>query len=229
MTLLFHRPGEMKFTLSNAVWFGVTLVSAGLALISYRYVAQKGFVPPTVAQNRFFHPWLMFHAGGAGTALLLGPFQFLPAWRRRWPKAHRWTGRAYLVSCLVGGVSGLVLAAGASTGPIAQTGFAVVCVLWIYGTGQAWRAALSRSWAEHRRWMIRSFALTFAAVTLRVDLQIASALGFSLLNSYRAIAWLSWVPNAVWAEFYVRRGEVPRSKADAPTHLSGLPIAAHKP
>ena len=201
----------MKLTPFNVVWSGVALVSSALTLLSYRYVAHKGFVPPTVAQNRFFHPWIMIHAGGAGTALLLGPFQFLPAWRKRWPQAHRWTGRAYIASCAVGGVSGLVLAAGASTGIIAQTGFAAVGVLWIYVTGQAWRAALSRSWPEHRRWMIRSFALTFAAVTLRLDLQIASALGFSLLNSYRAIAWLSWVPNAVSAEFYIRIGAAPES------------------
>ena len=37
----------------------------------------------------------------------------------------------------------------------------------------AWSAAMRRDFISHERWMIRSFALTFAAVTLRLQLPIA--------------------------------------------------------
>lgn len=79
---------------------------------------------------------------------------------------HRWTGRVYVVGRLVGGASGLVLAAGTLAGALAQTGFSAVSVLWIYVTAQGWSTARAGRFPEHRRWMILSFALTFAAVTL---------------------------------------------------------------
>ena len=185
-------------------WPTAILLSVGVALVSYRYVARVGPVPPNIARNRFLHPWIMIHAGAAATALLLGPLQFLPAVRRRWPRAHRWTGRAYVAGCLAGGVSALVLAAGVSTGAVAGAGFASLGVLWIGVTLQGWRTARARLWAQHRRWMIRSIALTGAAVTLRIYLPVSAALQVDFVVAYRIIAWLAWVPNAVFAEWYLR-------------------------
>jgi hypothetical protein len=52
-----------------------TLISAGLALISYRYLWQDGPIPPVIEGNRFLVPWLVIHVVGAATALLVGPAQ----------------------------------------------------------------------------------------------------------------------------------------------------------
>jgi len=185
--------------------YGAVLLSVGVALVSYRYVARLGPIPPNVTQNRFLLPWIILHAGAAATALLCGAIQVLSLqWRHR-PRVHRWLGRAYVAGCLVGAGSGLVLAAGVSTGPVAQAGFTALGVLWIVATALGWRSARARRWDEHRRWMIRSFALTFAAVTLRLYIPIAFALGLDFNVSYPAIAWLAWVPNAILAEFYLGR------------------------
>jgi len=120
-----------------------------------------------------------------------------------------------VVGCLLGGASGLVLAAGVSTGPAAQAGFATLGVLWIYVTLQGWSHARARRWTEHERWMVRSLALTFAAVTLRLYIPIALALGLEFNSAYRAIAWLAWVPNAIAAEVYLLRRRMP-SKPERP-------------
>jgi hypothetical protein len=61
---------------------------------------------------------------------------------------------------------------------------------------------MQRRLVEHRRWMIRSWALTLAAVTLRLYML---APGMSSLDAYRAISFLCWVPNLVVAELYLRR------------------------
>jgi len=54
--------------------------------------------------------------------------------------------------------------------------------------------------------MIRSYSLTFAAVTLRIYLPLAFASGIPFEIAYPAIAWLCWVPNAIVAEWmFVRR------------------------
>jgi len=58
--------------------------------------------------------------------------------------------------------------------------------------------------------MIRSFALTLAAVTLRIYLPIGIMLTHGDLNTpYRAIAWLCWVPNILVAELYLRSRRSP--------------------
>jgi hypothetical protein len=55
--------------------------------------------------------------------------------------------------------------------------------------------------------MIRNFALAFAAVMLRLYLPMAFAAGADFEESYRAIAWLCWVPNVLVAEWLVKRSE----------------------
>jgi len=200
-------------------WVLAAVLSAGVAIFSYRYLPRIGPLAPGVVQNLFARPWLDIHVVGAATALLLGPLQFLPRLRARRRTLHRWLGRTYVTGCLIGGVGGLMMAFGTTAGPIAGAGFGCLAVIWLVSTGQAWRLAMARRFDEHRAWMIRSFALTFAAVTLRLYLPIFPLLGLSFIDGYRADSWLAWVPNLIMAELYLRgmlTGR-PRSGAGAPS------------
>ena len=149
-------------------------------------------------------PWLFIHVAGSVSALVLGSLQFLPSLRRGGGPPHRWIGRAYLLGCLIGGTGGLILAPGSSAGPIATAGFGSLGVLWIAVNLLGWRAALQGRLVEHRRWMIRSWALTLAAVTLRLYLPLVLVLDLPFLPWYRAIAFLAWAPNLVAAELWLR-------------------------
>jgi Predicted membrane protein (DUF2306) len=199
-------PSRTRLTLRSAIiWSIGAFLCTSIALFSYRYLLQIGAVSPLIAANLHRYPWLIIHAAGAATALLLGPAQFLPALRARYRRVHRWIGRTYAVGCLVGGAAGVMLAIGTSAGPIATAGFSLLAVLWIVSTALAWRYALKRNFVEHRRWMIRSFALTFAAVTLRVYLPISLAMHVPFEQAYRAISFLCWIPNLALAELYLAR------------------------
>jgi Predicted membrane protein (DUF2306) len=181
------------------------LLCAGLAVFSYRYLLQVGMVPPVIAGNLFVKPWLMVHVAGAATALLIGPLQFLSRLRARFPTLHRWIGRTYAASCMIGGAAGFVLALGASTGPISMIGFGSLAIFWIVTTVLAWRRAMQGRFIEHRAWMMRSFALTFAAVTLRLYLPLSMLLlHVHFVDAYRAISFLCWVPNLLIVELYLR-------------------------
>lgn len=184
---------------------GIGLLSAGVALVSFRYLLGKGPVPDNIAANRFVDPWIVVHATSAATTLLLGPIQFLRGVRQRWPALHRLTGRLYVLGCLSAGVSALVLAAGLSAGAIAALGFGALGTAWMVTTGIAVRHVLAGDIASHERWMVRSFALTFSAVTLRLYLPLSIGLGIDFLPAYRAIAWACWVPNLLIAEWYLGR------------------------
>ncbi len=190
----------------TVAWVGMTILSVGIAIFSYRYLFAAGPMPPVIASNSRFGPWIVIHAAGAATALLVGPVQFLSALRQNKPFLHRILGRIYVAGCLIGGVSALVLATGVSTGPVTGIGFGTLGVAWLLTTGVALRAVLSGRIASHRRWMVRSFALTLAAVTLRIYLPLSDVLGIGFAASYPVIAWLCWVPNMALAEWYLRSG-----------------------
>ena len=72
---------------------------------------------------------------------------------------------------------------------------------------------MARRFDEHRAWMIRSFALTFAAVTLRIYLPLIPLTDMPFIEGYRAISFLCWVPNLVIAELYIRATAMRRMSA----------------
>lgn len=204
----------MNTKLSKGLWGLAAVLSVGVALFSYRFVLGMGPASPEILGNLFARPWLAVHAGGAATALLIGGFQFLPAIRRRKP-VHRWLGRIYATGCIVGGLAGLRLAFGTTAGTFAGLGFGLLALCWLYATTQAWRFARERRFDEHRRWMMRSFAMTFAAVTLRLYLPIAPMLGYDFMVGYRLTAWASWIPNLILVELYLRRRMTRRASVAA--------------
>lgn len=188
---------------SRILWTLGGILSLAIAAYSARYLLHPPRTPAEALGNPLGAPWLVVHVGGAVTALVLGSLQFLPGLRR--VGAHRWIGRTYVLGCLVGGVAGLVLASASSAGLIASAGFGSLAVIWIAVNILGWRAAMERRFDQHRRWMIRSWALTLAAVTLRIYLPLVGVLDLPFLPWYRAIAFLCWVPNLIVAELWLRR------------------------
>jgi uncharacterized membrane protein len=199
----------------------VFLLAVGVAILSYRYLFNLGPIPPNIAANRFRTMWLIVHAGFASTALLTGAIQFNSKLRRRWPTFHRRTGRIYGSSCLIGASAGLILAMGSNAGPIASAGFGSLAVAWFYSTWLGWQRARTGQFASHRRWMIRSWALTLSAVTLRAYLPLSEMSGLPELPAYRAISFLCWIPNILVAELLLRR-----EAANAQRRLPALPLLA---
>lgn len=145
------------------------------------------------------------HIFASALALLIGPLQFIAPLRRAWPRLHRWLGRLYLgVAVAVGGLAGLYMSVFASGGLVGKLGFACLALAWLYTGARAYLAARELNFAAHRRWMIRNFALSFAAVTLRLYLPGALWLQLPGTPAYAAIAWLCWVPNLLVAEWLAR-------------------------
>jgi uncharacterized membrane protein len=192
------------------------LLAVGIGLLSLRYVLPH--VPmgaPNVLANLFARPTLAIHAGAAAIALIIGPFQFIRTRSGRRPAWHRVSGPVYVAACLIAAPAGLVLAVGSSAGPIAGVGFALLAVIWFYINLRGLNAVLRGRYAEHGRWMIRSYALTFAAVTLRIYLPIGAMAFGDFMTFYRIDAWLSWVPNLVLVEAWLRTRR-PRLTTSAP-------------
>jgi uncharacterized membrane protein len=146
-------------------------------------------------------PWAVYaHLGASALALATGPFQFNTTLRARFPQVHRVMGRVYVASVLVGGIAGFRLALASQGGVVAHVGFGLLAVLWVTSVVIALQLIRAGREREHRRWMVRNFSLTFAAVMLRIYLPVSGAAGIPFAVAYPAIAWLCWVPNLVLAE-----------------------------
>jgi hypothetical protein len=139
----------------------------------------------------------------APIALFLGPFQFSTGLRARYPQAHRWSGRVYVTACTAAGIAGLAASPYASGGPVAGLGFGILAVLWVGTTLGAWRAAVQRRFALHRLLMRFSYAMTFGAVTLRLQIPFGFALGYPSYATMSVwLAYTSWIPNVVVVAIY---------------------------
>ena len=157
---------------------------------------------------------LVTHIITAMLAILIGPFQFLPGLRKgRRLKIHRWLGRAYLLSVLFGGISGLYMAQFAYGGMITELGFGTLACLWLYTGYRAYRDIRNKNIEGHREWMIRNYALTLAGLMLRVWVPLSIPTGIDFAMAYRFIGWLCWVPNLFIAEWIVRRTRPARRRA----------------
>ena len=148
------------------------------------------------------------HLAGAAVALVVGPLQHNSRLRGHFLNMHRWTGRVYVLAVLFGGVAALRLATVAQGGLPAHVGFGLLAVLWLLATGQAYRYIRVGDQDAHRRWMTRSYALTFAAVTLRIYLPLSQIVGIPFEPAYQTISWLCWVPNLILAEWVILRRNV---------------------
>lgn len=182
-----------------------------LVLLSAPFAAYGLAFSFSPALNPDFHgrlmsmPWYASaHFLGGGVALLIGGFQFSTWLRCSHPPLHRWIGRTYLGAVLIGGIGGFGIAAIAHGGPPAQTGFTLLAALWLYSGARAYGAIRAADVEAHRRWMVRNFALTFGAVTLRIELGLFTGLfGWSFDHAYVTVAWLAWVGNLVVAEWWL--------------------------
>jgi uncharacterized membrane protein len=147
------------------------------------------------------------HFFGAGLALLLAPLQVASWLRRRWPRLHRLGGWLYVSAVLIGALSALLLAPRTQGGWINGASFLLLAPLWGLATGLALLAVIRGDIAAHRRWMLRSVAMTFAAVSLRLYLLLGLAgFGWSFASSYTFATWLCWPLNLALMELWLRRG-----------------------
>ena len=204
-------PNELALPVTRTPrwWWAVAVLAGLIALYGLAYVVVgPPMYPPNLAESFRARPWGIYpHAFFGVLALATGAAQFHPGLLVRRRALHRALGTVYVASCLLLGVAGLYMSAYAAAGAVARVGFGLLAALLLVSTAVAYRAARRRDIRTHRAWMLRSYALIFAAVTLRVELPLLIiAHGGAFDPAYRIVAWLCWVPNLAWAEWRVRRG-----------------------
>ncbi len=154
--------------------------------------------------NLFFYS----HITASFIVLVTGPAQFLPVILRRYPRFHRVSGYLYIAGILlVAAPSGAGLSLYANGGLPAKTGFFLQSVVWFLITLKAWIEIRKRKWESHIIWMIRSYALTLAAMSLRTESYLMKFFFHTRPHeTYLTVVWTSWVGNLLIAEMLIVSG-----------------------
>jgi uncharacterized membrane protein len=212
----------------GALWLLFALLSAAIATYAFRYLyAEINLHNPFHLAFALAGNAVPLHFFGAGLALLLAPVQVLSAVRIRWPRLHRLLGWLYVLAVLQSGLAGLWLAPNAQGGWPTGLAFSLLAISWLVSTGLAVAYAVGRRYEQHRRWMLRSVALTFAAVTLRLYLVFGLAvLRVDFDIAYLAAAWLCWTLNLFAMEAYLRWRPLARPLRVPDTRSASQPSGA---
>ncbi|MEZ4953964.1 MAG: DUF2306 domain-containing protein [Saprospiraceae bacterium] len=183
--------------------FGVSIVS--MRYWSFETIDILTMKTPEVLTNKIYQASFYSHVIFGPVALITGPFQFLPKLRIKYLFAHRIIGKIYVVACLLSGVAGLAAAQWTLGGPLTKLGFSLLAVYWLFTTTKAFLTIRKKEVLAHKQWMIRSYALTLSAVTLRMYLPLLQGgFGLTFLASYQIVGWLCWMPNLLVAEWWIR-------------------------
>ena len=187
------RPAHRRVSVDRVVWWTAVLALAGS--FAWRY-ALRYFHYDAASYGSFFWPrarWVLPHVIAGMAALFLGPLQFWSAFRERYRRLHRWSGRAYLTGVALGATMAIGLVIRMPPGPAHAAGLAGLAVAWVLTSGMALLAIRRGNIPQHREWMIRSYVVTFAFVTYRALLEVIQARYPGSDADLRAfLSWSCW-------------------------------------
>lgn len=147
------------------------------------------------------------HVYASMLVLFAGFSQFSKRLLKNNPRLHRTMGYIYVANVLlITGPAGLIMGFYANGGTVSRIAFVLLAVLWIFFTTMALVKAKQKNFKAHRNYMMRSYALTLSAITLRAwKYGITNTMTLPPMDVYRVVAWLGWVGNLVVAEYLIRR------------------------
>ena len=215
-----------------SVWSFLLLTSLLMCSLSAPYYS---FNDSVLTWNHYHSEkfWVYLHITFCFWPMLLGIWQLNGPLRRKYKNLHRWFGRIYVATCIIGTIAGLYMATNAHGGFAGRLAFTFIGILWLITTVIAvYYIKFCKKDREfciknHRIWMIRSFALMIAVAMFRYWLPLfKDGLGYGrdfrgedvneydteqeyeeamagFQQAYAAAAWFCWVFNLCVAEGYM--------------------------
>ncbi len=155
-------------------------------------------------------PWrisFFTHVFTSMFVLLAGFTQFSKWFLKQYKTAHRWIGRMYVINVLfITGPAAFIMSLYANGGLPSRIAFITLSILWFFTTAKAWQLVKQKKITEHKYYMMRSYALTFSAITLRAwKWSLVFIFHPRPMDVYQIVAWLGWVPNILFVEWLIYR------------------------
>ncbi len=197
---------------------GILYASYLLLLLSLPYLEIRRGIDFLKTKQLIYHikHWRYSFYIHVFTSILIitsGLLQFSKTILTKYTKIHRISGFIYLaVTLLISGPAALVMSFYANGGYPAQTSFVILSLLWIGTSFLAYHFVRKKDYERHGKWMVRSYALTLSAVSLRLYSYLFDVFHFTMdpVDLYILLSWLSWTLNLVIAEILIKRGLIKR-------------------
>lgn len=192
--------------MATTIWrvllsFGALAIAAyGIFfLLSYPSITgNQSFAEKYQSLNPFF---VQSHFLGGSLALIMACFQL---WTKPGTSLHKLIGYVYVLSVTMGATGGFYLAFYSHLGWSTGVAFLILDALWVFCTFYGIYSALRCNSEQHQRWMLRSLAFTFAAISLRIQLPLLLIV-MDIDTAYLIVAWSSWIMNLLIIEIYLFR------------------------
>ncbi|MEL6672838.1 MAG: DUF2306 domain-containing protein [Bacteroidota bacterium] len=203
----------MASTLRLSRWWLPALLLLVLLVSTWLYLRDAGgYVmgdPSELSEVRQrYLGWIVAHFAFAAATLFLGPFQFIPFIRKKYPRFHRISGRVYVVGSVLSALTVYVLLATTYTLPGAIPSLGLLATIWLYTTLGAFRAIRKRKFRVHQEFMLRSYVCGLAFVFIRllpVLNELTGLFAFIEDDTMRRTVyeWICWVYPLVGLEFWL--------------------------
>lgn len=167
--------GQLAFLYYIVLFYGPSTLSGNFQGWTRNHMLLKGYVAGDTAGNIAFGA----HALLAAYVTLGGLLQMIPRLRAAAPRFHRWNGRVFILTAIGLSLTGLYMVwmRGAATGSLGSIAISGNGILIIGFAVMAWRMALRRDFANHRRWALRTWLVANGQWFFRVGI-----FGWILLN-----------------------------------------------
>lgn len=205
----------MKVIFKNIVWYlAVYLVlSAGIFLMIKMIIAYTGFrddagflrFKQDLTGNSLWMTAFYIHVFSAVFCLAAGFTQFSATLLKKNRNLHRILGRCYVYNILlINFPVAMIMAIYANGGLPTQIAFVLLDCLWFWFTLKAVTDVRKGNVKGHKEFMIRSYALTLSALSLRTwKMILVNTTSLDVDTIYMIDAWLAFIPNLVVAEVII--------------------------
>lgn len=147
-----------------------------------------------------------------------GILQLIPTVRRRWPAVHRWNGRLFMSTALVASLSGFYLTwiRGSMLNLPSALSTSLNGVLILVFVALAWRFALRRDFARHRRHALRAWVLVNGVWFLRIGIMLVglglAPFGVDMAYDgavFLGVSYASWIVPLALLQLYLAAEAAP--------------------
>ncbi len=209
--------GRAKLSIVQAIILILSLIVltfAVLRMIEDIPHLQAGTIPDDEYAKRYVeHPWLAAAHIAPGVLYLIGaPFQLAHRIRSKAYWFHRRFGRLLLVAGLLSAIFAIAFGIPYAFGGFGESAAAVVFSIWmIVCLVLAFRAIKQDRVVDHRRWMIRAFAIGLGVGSIRIWVAIFSSTGLlDFQGSFAPAFWIAFVSHVIGAELWIRTTPQPK-------------------
>jgi uncharacterized membrane protein len=187
------------------MFFTVLMVRITLPYVSLHTDVAFLQIKQWVIDNDIWRTSFFIHVFTSLFLLLAGFTQFYNPFQN---KIHRNIGKLYIIIILfLSGPAGFVMSLYANGGWPSRIAFTLLSCLWMFFTARAYLEIRNKNYVRHGEFMMRSYALTLSALTLRAwKYGIVMLFHPRPMDAYMIVAWLGWIPNLLMAEWLIKQG-----------------------